>query len=323
MRRVLLALLVLILGAASAPAQQAWAEKMFKDGTTHDFGTVARGAQLYHRFAITNIYAVPMQILDLKTSCGCTTATPSTKLLQPREVGYLDVVMDGKRFSGQKVIRINVTVGPDYTSTAELKVSANSRADVVFNPGQVSFGVVNAGESPVQALEVEYAGVLAWKVESVDTNGAPYEVALEEWYRKPGQVGYRVRFTLKKDASVGSLKHEVFLKTNDPAAPLVPVLVEANVQAALTVSPSTVSIVVTETKRVAVRGVKPFRVLAVEGTEDGLSLASPLPAEPKMAHVLEFRCDAAKPGVVRRNLLIKTDAQERPIKLTVETNGTP
>jgi hypothetical protein len=323
MRRVLLALLVLLLGAASAPAQQAWAEKMFKDGTTHDFGTVARGAQLYHRFAITNIYAVPMQVLDIKSSCGCTIATPSTKLLQPREVGYIDVVMDGKRFSGHKVIRINVTVGPEYTSTAELKVSANSRADVVFNPGQVSFGVVNAGESPTQVLEVEYAGVLAWKVESVDTNEAPYDATLEEWYRKPGQVGYRVRFTLKKDAPVGSLKHEVLLKTNDPAAPLVPVLVEANVQAALTVNPEMLRLAVTGKGKAVVRGAKPFHVLAIEGTEDGLSLASPLSTEAQKVHVLELRCDTAKPGVVRRNLLIKTDAQERPIKLTVEINGTP
>lgn len=323
MRRALLALFVLTLGAASASAQQAWAEKMFKDGTTHDFGTVARGAQLYHRFPITNIYAVPMQVLDIKSSCGCTTATPSTKVLQPREVGYIDVVMDGKRFSGHKVIRINVTVGPEYTSTAELKVTANSRADVVFNPGQVSFGVVNAGETPAQALEVEYAGVLAWKVESVDTNGAPYDAVLEEWYRKPGQVGYRVRFALKKDAPVGSLKHEVYLKTNDPSSPLVPVLVEANVQASLTVSPDTLRLMVTDSKKVLVRGAKPFRVLSVEGAEDGLVVTTPLPTEPKMTHLLEFRCDKAKPGVVRRNLLIKTDAQERPLKLTVETNGTP
>lgn len=323
MKRALLTLICLTLGATSVHAQQAWAEKMFKDGTSHDFGTVARGAQLYHRFTITNIYAVPMQILDVKTSCGCATATASAKLLQPREVGYIDVVMDGKRFSGVKNLRINVTVGPEYTSTAELKVSANSRADIVFNPGQVTFGIVNAGERATQLIEVEYAGLLAWKVEGVDVNGAPYDVALEEWYRKPGQVGYRVRFTLKPDAPVGALKHEVFLRTNDPASPMVPVVVEANVQASLTVSPDAMRLDPTESKRVLVRGTKPFRVLTVEGVGEGLNLVTPLPTEAKLVHLLEFRCDAARPGLIRRNLLIKTDAQERPVKLIVDTNGTP
>lgn len=323
MRRALLALLLLTLGSASAQAQPAWAEKMFKDGTTHDFGTVARGAQLYHRFPITNIYAVPMQVLDIKSSCGCTTATPSSKVLQPREVGYIEVVMDGKRFTGSKVIRINVTVGPEFTSTAELKVTANCRADVVFNPGQVSFGVVNAGEAPMQAIEVEYAGTLAWKVEGVDTNGAPYTAALEEWYRRPGQVGYRVRFTLNADAPVGALKHEVFLKTNDPSAKLVPVWVEATVQAPLTVNPDTVKLEPTQSKKVAVRGAKPFRILAVEGLDEGLAVVTPLPTKAAPAHLLEFRCDSAKAGEVRYNLLIKTDAQSQPVKLTIETNGTP
>lgn len=323
MRRTLLALLLFTLGTTSASAQQAWAEKMFKDGTSHDFGTVARGAQLYHRFTITNIYAVPMQILDIKSSCGCTTATPSTKLLQPREVGSIDVVMDGKKFTGHKAIRINVTVGPEYTSTAELKVTANSRADVVFNPGQVNFGVVSAGDTPTQAIEVEYAGVYAWKVEGVDVNGAPYDAALEEWYRKPGQVGYRVRFTLKADAPPGALKHEVFLKTNEPSSKLVPLLVEANVQATLSVNPDTVLLMPTQSKKVVVRGAKAFRVLAVEGLDEGLVVTTPLPTEAKAVHLLEFRCDAAKPGTVRRNLLIKTDAQSQPAKLTVETNGTP
>jgi hypothetical protein len=323
MRRWLLALVIVTLGSTVAQAQQAWAEKMFKDGTSHDFGVVARGAQLYHRFAITNIYAVPMQILDVKTSCGCTTATPSTKVLQSREVGYIDVVMDGKRFTGQKNIRINITVGPEFTSTAELKVTANSRADVVFNPGQVSFGIVSAGETPTQAIEVEYAGTLAWKAEGVDTNGAPYTVALEEWYRKPGQVGYRVRFTLKADAPAGALKHEVFLKTNDPTSKLVPLLVEATVQPTLTVGPDTLALKPGETKMVQVRSGKPFTIVRVDGLGEGLSVATPLPTKAATSHLLKINCETAKPGEVRYNVLIKTDAQELPAKLTIDTTGTP
>ena len=53
--------------------------------------------------------------------------------------------MDARRFTGPKTVTIHVTVGPEYTSTATLQVSANSRSDVVFNPGEVNFGVVPHG----------------------------------------------------------------------------------------------------------------------------------------------------------------------------------
>src|SRR5262249_11826090 len=156
------------------------------------------------------------------------------------------------------------------------KVTANSRADVVFNPGEVNFGVVPIGQTPTQTIDVEYAGTHPWKLEAINTNGAPYTATLEEWYRKPGQAGYHIRFTLDKDAPAGALKHEVLLQTNDPNGPAVPLLVEATVQAALSVSPETVvlgTVPVGEaaTHKVLLRGTRAFRILGVEDLGDDLS----------------------------------------------------
>src|SRR5277367_5992120 len=60
MRKVVLALAVLFTFSPALFAQQsAWANKLFAE-TTHDFGVVARGAQLKHSFKITNIYKEPL-----------------------------------------------------------------------------------------------------------------------------------------------------------------------------------------------------------------------------------------------------------------------
>src|SRR5262249_11927647 len=142
----------------------------------HDFGSVPRGAQLFHRFKITNIYAVPMDITNLKPSCGCGTAKATTNTLQPRESGFIEVKLDTTRFTGPKKVTISVTVGPEFTSTADLHLSFNSRADVVYNPGQVSFGVVARGKAAEKKeIDVEYAGALDWKVTEVVTGDAPVE----------------------------------------------------------------------------------------------------------------------------------------------------
>jgi hypothetical protein len=330
----MLALLVFALGSAAAPAQS-WADKLFAADlktaplTVHDFGSVPRGAQLYHRFEMTNWYAVPLQILDVHTSCGCATATASTKVLASKEKGYIDVTMDGRRFTGQKNIKISVSVGPDFTSTAELRVTANARADIVFNPGEVTFGVVSHGETPTQTIDVEYAGVLDWKVNGVNTNGAPFNVTIEELYRRTGQVGYRVRFVLQPAAPLGALKQEVFLQTNDPASPLVPVLVEATVQPTLTVSPEDIKVTDLKvgqevTRKVMVRGIKPFRIMAIDGGDENVSVLTSLPSQqPLVQHTVVIKCQPAKPGEVRKQLQIKTDIQEAPVSVTIEGTAGP
>src|SRR5688500_17063790 len=113
MRAFAFAWLALLAATPAVPAQ-GWANKLFKDQTSHDFGTVARGAQLYHRFPLTNIYAVPLEITNVRVSCGCLTATPSAKVRGPREAGHIDVLMDTRRFNGQKAVTIHVSVGPTY-----------------------------------------------------------------------------------------------------------------------------------------------------------------------------------------------------------------
>jgi Protein of unknown function (DUF1573) len=335
MKKAMLALFVVALGSAAAPAQSNWGDKLFKEGTTHDFGNVAHGAQLYKRFTITNIYAVPLDILDVKVSCGCTTATPSAKTLQPREVGYLDVNMDARKFTGPKTVRITIVVGPQYTSTAELKLTANSRQDIVFNPGDVNFGSVAAGDSPTLNVDVEYAGALDWRITGADANGGPFDVQVEEFHREvgkkgqPGAVGYHVKVTMKKEAPVGALRRELILKTNDPASEAVPVLVEANVQAPLTVSPEVLRVGDLKagqeiTKKVMVRGSKPFKIVAVEGGADLVSVASAVPsADGLVQQTLAFRCAGAKTGEFRRQFKIKTDLQEAPVTVTVEGNVVP
>jgi hypothetical protein len=299
---------------------------MFKDGTSHDFGSVPRGAQLFHRFTITNIYAVRMEITGVKSGCGCVSATAAKRVLEPRESTTIDVNMDARRFTGAKTVGIRVTVGPEYTSSAELKVTANSRADIVFNPGQVSFGAVTLGQAATQTIDVEYAGVLNWQVSEVIAKDAPVDVTIKELYRRPGQVGYQLQVTLRPDAPVGNLKHDLFLKTNDPASPLVPVLVEATVQSAVTVSPSRLSLGVVKkgeplVRRVVVRSAKAFQVLDVAGAGGDITVEKSATASP--VQTVTFKCKFDNPGAFKRELKIKTDLQDVPVPVVIEGTVAP
>jgi hypothetical protein len=281
-RKALLALIITAVAATAAPAQN-WAEKMFPDGIANDFGVVPHGAQLFHQFKIKNIYAVRMEITSIVPGCGCVTATASKRVLEANEEATLDVSMDARRFTGAKSVIVRVTVGPEFTSSADVKVTASSRADVVFNPGDVEFGAVDHGQAASQTVDVEYAGPLDWRIsELVVGKDQPFEASQTETYRKPGKVGYQLKVTLKADAAPGPVRETLYLKTNDPTSPTLPVLVTGEVQAVLSVSPTKLSIGSihigeTVTKEVVLRGGKAFRVLGVEGMGDGVAGLRPRP----------------------------------------------
>ena len=134
--------------------------------------------------------SVPLEIIGTRVSCGCVTVKPSKTVLQPKESATVSITMDARRFTGAKSVNIYVSVGPQYTSTATLQVTANSRTDVVFNPGQVTFPVVLTGQTPTQTIDIEYAGVLDWKISGIAEHSFPLTTKVEELYVQNPAFGF-------------------------------------------------------------------------------------------------------------------------------------
>ncbi|MCI0377408.1 MAG: DUF1573 domain-containing protein [Gemmataceae bacterium] len=323
MRR-LTALLVLLMSSAAARAQSgAWADKLFANQTTHDFGNVPRGAQLKHSFKITNIYKVPLEISNIRVTCGCLSVRGHPRVLQPNESADFTINMDANRFTGPKTVRAYVTVGPEYVSTATLTLSANARLDVVFNPGEIDFGIVQRGQSPTRHIDVEYAGSFPWAVSEIVKNAAaPFGLRVEEL--RTGHRGYRIFATLKPDAVAGAFKQEILLKTNDPSSPVLTFNIVGNVQASLSVAPANlhvggVKVGQTESRKVIVRGQRPFRILGIDGQGDGVS--AHFPDRESVSHVVEIRFQPAAAGQWKKSLLFRTDLESQSVAVAVEASA--
>jgi hypothetical protein len=333
MRNVVLAVVAAFWFSSSSFAQQpsAWADKLFAGETTHDFGVVLRGAQLKYSFKMTNIYNVPLDITDVRVSCGCVKAEPSVKTVQPSETATLNIFMDGRKFNGDKTVRVFVSVGPKYRSTATLTVSANARGDVAFSPTEIEFGNLHRGQTPAKSIDVEYTGSLIdWRVlEIVKNSSAPFELKVQELPRLADGLprkGYRILATMKAEPPSGSFKQEVVLKTNDPSAGILTFNVIGNVQAGLAVSPSPILIKdlkvgEAQTKKVFVRASRPFRVVAVDGQGDGITVD--IPNRQDSTLVLTVNVAPTKAGDLRRQLMIRTDLDGDAAPLLIEATIEP
>jgi hypothetical protein len=133
---------------------------------THDLGVVFPGVVLTHSFNIRNEFDEDLRILSAESSCRCTTAVPSKRLLRPSEVTTISLTYEPKDMVGplraetvvaaragraSKLYRLvlratskEVIGFPDYSYTLPLGVFA-----LDDNPKRASF-TINRGSHPLR-----------------------------------------------------------------------------------------------------------------------------------------------------------------------------
>jgi len=95
----------------------------------HDFGKVKEGEVVHYSFAFQNTGTLPLEIKDIRTSCGCTAAVVSEKNLKPGQSGAVKIDFDSKNKQGKLSRTISVSSNdlnePNKVITIYADVSKN------------------------------------------------------------------------------------------------------------------------------------------------------------------------------------------------------
>jgi hypothetical protein len=318
--RVLAAAAILLGAAATSCFGEAWATKLFTE-TKHDFGTVARGSDTAYKFAAKNIYKQDVELLSVRSSCGCTTPTVEKKVLKTGEVGYVTATFNTRTFTGVHGATLTVEVrwndnGHWLNGEAQLRVDGNIRGDIVFTPGAVKFDSVDQGTKAEQKVEVTYAGRSNWKI--VDVRGASdgIEVELTQKQRYSGRVAYDVLVRLKDSVAPGYFNDQLVLVTNDEDNPRIPIYVGGRILPQISVSPE--SLLLGEvaqgqqvSKKIIVQGRKPFKIVSLQ-CDDEDSFQFKTDDQSKVRHIVEITFNAKKNvGNVKEAIHVATDLGEK------------
>src|SRR5256885_1534192 len=114
----------------------------------------------------------------------------------------------------------------------------------------------------------------------------------------------------RDDTPAGKWYTDIWLTTNNSAMPKLRVPVTVEVEAALSVNPSTVSLgevkAGTESDRkVIIRGVRPFRITSILGTDKQLQVRTTT-NENKTVHVLTVTLNPNEPCDLRHRITVHT-----------------
>jgi Protein of unknown function (DUF1573) len=301
---------MVFLGAAGLAPAAPWADSLFLEASK-DFGSVPRGPTLQHSFVLKNNTGETVRISHIRVSCSCVTATAPKNLLQPGEEGVVLAQMDTTRFHGVRSVTIYVHFDQPKNEEVRLWVRANGRDDVNVLPETLAFGQVKRGTSASSTVRVTFQANGLAHVTEVQTESNYVQATVREVYRQPSEVAYEVTARMRADAPVGRWFTDVWLKTDNAEIPRVRVPLTVEIESVLNVNPSIVSLgdvkigTVVE-RRIIVRGVKPFLVTSVRGTDKTLSVEDSSPSS-KPVHVLTVKFQPSQTGDVNRALEIVTD----------------
>lgn len=304
--------LALLSLCAVQPVSAGSADLMFSE-LSKDFGSVPRGPTLQHAFHLKNNSNEVVHIANVRVSCGCVSAYALKETLQPGEASAILASMDTTRFTGVKSVTVYVLFDVPRTEEVRLWVRANGRDDVSVYPDTLAFGQVKRGASPSAAVRITFLGIPDARIVEVAAESNYVQPTLREVSRQGAEVAYELSARLRGDAPAGKWYTDVWLKTNNESMPRVRVPLTVEIEALLSLNPPAVALgdvkVGAEAERkVIVRGVRPFKITGVKGTDGILSVKDSANVS-KHVHVLTVKLRSDKPGTVTRNLDILTDLE--------------
>jgi hypothetical protein len=265
----------------------------------------------------------------VRVSCGvCTSARPLQYDLGPGQETAIEVQMDTTRFLGPKVVTVYVTFDQPQFAEVRLWVQANSRDDVTVMPDSLVLGRVKRSTSPTASTTISFLGDANWQITGIASD-SNYVQPVCKLVRRDGlEVAYQLTARLRPDTPVGKWYTDIWLTTNNPATPRLRVPLHVDVESGLSISPAAVVLAPVRPgkeseQKVIVRGVQPFRITRIQGTDRQMVVRHDTPAA-KDVHVLTVTFRGGQPGEVSRTFRVTTDLQgETDLEFTARAQVVP
>jgi hypothetical protein len=316
MRSFVAATIVVVAWASTVSSAQS--TSMFQS-TSHDFGTVARAAKTEHRFVFDNPYNQPIHVRSVRTSCGCTTPFVETEVVPVGGRGSILARFNTGTHTGSRAATLTVTIDKPNFTEVQLHVKGYIRSDVVFQPGEATFGNIMQGEAKVIDVAVDYAGKPTWQITKVTSGDSYISVSPSEVSRQNGRIRYNLNIAIGAEAPAGPLESEIIVHTNDRNLTTVPLRLVANITPEISVSPKTLSlgdIAVGEPikQMIVLKGQRPFVIKSIQSDQFSIEASPSEESKPLHAVPMVVRPREGEFGKeISGRIVLTTDMPEKPI----------
>ena len=228
------------INATPPPAPGVAGGKIKFSTPVYDFGRAKAGDQVRYTYTFTNTDSnEDLEIRGVQPQCGCTTAGEFSKRVGPGKAGTIAIQFNSSNYNGPVLKMITVSTSDRSQPTVMLQLKGTIWRPIEVSPlyaiitvgadsgsGSSTVSVINNMPEPVSVF-------------SPECNNRVFNATLTT--NEPGKK-YSLTVSTIGQLQPGNNSGQVTLKTDSTNAPVVNVIVMANVQPALVVSPPSISL---------------------------------------------------------------------------------
>lgn len=169
----------------AAPAMSG--QQLTFDKNIYDFHSVVQGKTVSHSFTFRNTGNAPATITRVSSSCGCTVANVSDKVIPPGKSGAIKAAFDSSDFYGPVTKEVFVYLADQQKPAHTLTMKGLVIEELVITPRQVNLGSVPAGVRKDVTLEMENKGKKTIKITGIKTELPQTTINAQKKTLKPGE----------------------------------------------------------------------------------------------------------------------------------------
>jgi len=208
--------------------------------TEFNFGRVASGEIVRHDFIFTNIGTVALEIKNVQTSCGCTTAGKYDRQVEPGGTGRIPIQLNTTGFGGDINKSTIVVCNDPGRSNAVLKLTGKVWKPIDVTPATVVFQVSSETQTN-ETRVVRVVSNLEEPVELLDLQCTNQAFRAELETVRPGRE-FALHITALAPFVSSTVMTPVTLKTSSAIMPSVTVNTSVMVRQAVTVAPAVIMV---------------------------------------------------------------------------------
>lgn len=278
-----------------------------------DFGEVERGDKVSLSFAFENTGKADLEIIEVKPSCGCTSADLEKKVYKPGEKGSIPITFDSARFDGMVTKTVTVKTNDEKNPTKSIRLKGRIIQEISISPNYLTLVNIKRGEMVERSIEVSTERMA--KLEVTDVKSNLDFIELETVRKDDKNVSIMVKFPASK-VPTKSPAHNgtITFKTNGKSTPDASVTVYIKVANPLQTTPRAVYMFAsakgkerTQVIKVNSTENKPFKITEVNADLDILRIDREGENELKVT-----LSEKAETGKFSGQIKVRTNLEEQP-----------
>lgn len=188
---------------------------IFFENADFNFGKIFKGQKVEYVYKFENRGKGILEISKVKTSCGCTAAMLTNKIISPGKTGEIKATFNSGSYKGNVTKSITVLSNDPNSPKYKLTLSGEIIEEIIVKPRNINFGSIYLGTKIDKTITIKSLTEPNFKIKKI----TPLNLPISRLSFSVALMIYSSLFLSTIEAFTNGLDGVIYLQTDNPRQP--------------------------------------------------------------------------------------------------------